>query len=154
MSRPIGLCPLLAAALISSAAVCHGDTAAEPGPVSPLEAIARKLPPNVGDAAREWLGGYEDKDLRAFTAFSPAALEKEVMQDLAGEPEAAPFVLKQLANEPSDTDLLVLKTVVRDDYWVDVPGIVPGLQKSTRRRQPTPTSCCPISTPSGESRSR
>ena len=128
MSRPIGFSPLLAAALISSAAVCHGDTAADSGPVPPLEAIARKLPPAVGDAARKWLGGYEEKDLKAFTAFSPAALEQEVMQDLAGEPDAATFVLKQMANEPADTDLLVLKKVVRDDYWLDVPGIVPDLQ--------------------------
>jgi tartrate-resistant acid phosphatase type 5 len=128
MYRSIGLCPLLAAALISSAAICHGDTAADTVPVPPLEAIARKLSPEVGDAARKWLGGYDEKDLKAFVAFSPAALEQEAMQDLAGEPDAAPFVLKQMANEPAATDLLCLKRVVRDQFWIDVPGLVPGLQ--------------------------
>jgi hypothetical protein len=34
-----------------------------------------------------------------------------------------------MAQEPADTDLLVLKVVVRDDFWVDVPGLAAGLQK-------------------------
>jgi len=128
MYRSIGLSPLLAAALISSAAICRGDTAAEAAPVPALEAIARKLSPEVGDAARKWLGGYDEKDLKPYVALSPAALEQEAMQDLAGEPEAAAFVLRQMANEPAATDLLVLKRVVRDEFWIDVPGLVPGLQ--------------------------
>jgi tartrate-resistant acid phosphatase type 5 len=120
---------LLSAGIISFAAACRGDPDEVAIKMTPVQEIAAKLPPEVGDAAEKWLTGYPDKDLKAFLAFSPAALEQEVMQDLSHEPPAAEFVLGQMAREPASTDLLVLKAVVRDDFWVDVPGVAAGLQK-------------------------
>jgi tartrate-resistant acid phosphatase type 5 len=120
---------LLAAAILSCAAVCRADPDGVTIKLTPLQELAAKLPPEVGAAAQEWLADYPEKDLKAFLAFSPAALEQEVMQDLSHEPPAAEFVLGQLAHEPAATDLLVIKVIVRDDFWVDVPGLAAGLQK-------------------------
>jgi hypothetical protein len=115
--------------MISWAASSMGDPDEVVIKMTPLQEVAAKLPPEVGAAAQEWMTGYPDKDLKAFLAFSPAALEQEVMQDLSHEPPAAEFVLGRMAQEPAATDLLVLKVVVRDDFWVDVPGLAAGLQK-------------------------
>jgi hypothetical protein len=128
MARARRLPLLLAAGIISCAAV-RADTDEVAIKMTPLQELAAKLPPEVGAAAQEWLTGYPDKDLKAFTAFSPAALEQEVMQDLSHEPPAAEFLLGQMAHEPANTDLLILKAVVRDDFWIDVPGIAASLQK-------------------------
>ncbi|HXN35451.1 MAG TPA: metallophosphoesterase [Opitutaceae bacterium] len=127
ISRHIPL--LLAAGMISCAAPCRGDPDEVAIKMTPLQEIAAKLPPEVGDAAQKWLTDYPEKDLRAFAAFSPVALEQEVMEDLAEEPGAAQFVLRRMADEPAATDLLVIKKVVRDDFWIDVPGVAAGLQR-------------------------
>jgi hypothetical protein len=119
--------PALAVGVAACAALCRGDEPAPAAP-SPMEALAAMLPAPVGDAARKWL--HEDaKDLRAALAFSPAALEQEVMVDLASEPEAVPFVLGQMANEPAKTDKLILKVLVVDSFRVEDPTVVAGLQK-------------------------
>jgi hypothetical protein len=96
--------------------------------VAPIEAVAARLPPEVGDAARKWLHA-DDRDLRSLLAFSPGDLEQEVMVALASEPAAADFVLGRMASETAATDQLILKVVVFDPFWVDEPGVVPGLQK-------------------------
>jgi hypothetical protein len=115
--------------MISCTASVRADTDEVAIKMTPLQELAAKLPPEVGAAAQEWLTGYPDKDLKAFKAFSPAALEQEVMQDLSHEPAAAEFVLGQMAHEPASTDVLVIKVIVRDDFWVDVPGVAAALQK-------------------------
>jgi tartrate-resistant acid phosphatase type 5 len=126
-ARPLQL--LLAAGILSCVSASRGDTDEVAFKMTPLQQLAAKLPPEVGAAAQEWLTGYPDKDLKAYLAFSPGALEQEVMEDLSHDPAAAEFVLGQMAREPATTELIVLKVMVRDDFWVDVPGLVPGLQK-------------------------
>ncbi len=106
------------------AAICRGDGAAP----SPVDEIAAKLPPDVGDAARKWLHG-DPKETKSLLAFSPGDLEQEVMVALASEPAAADFVLAKMAVETPDTDRLILKVVVFDPFWVDEPNVVTGLQK-------------------------
>jgi len=119
-----GLSPLIAGGFIALAAICRGDAAAP----SPLEGVAAKLPPEVGDAARRWL--HEDpKDLKALLAFSPGDLEQEVMVALASEPAAADFVMGRMASETEGTDRLILKVVVFDPFWVDDPHVVGDLQR-------------------------
>ncbi len=119
---------MLAAGLFAWNAACRADIPAPSPALSPLEAVAAKLPPDVGDAARKWL--HEDaKDLRALLAFSPAELEQEVMVALASEPPAADFVLGRMASETGRTDQLIVKVIIYDEFWVDEPGVVGGLQK-------------------------
>jgi hypothetical protein len=103
---------------------------APPSPAAPssIEAIAGKLPPEVGDAARRWL--HEDeKELKSLLAFSPESLEQEVMVDLASEPAAADFVLGRMSGETGETDRLILKVIAFEPFWVDEAGVEGGLQK-------------------------
>jgi len=83
MPNPKGVIAALAAGFLACARVCRGADA--PAPVveaAPIEQVAAKLPPDLGEAARKWL--HEDpKDLKALTGFTPGALEQEVMIDLA-----------------------------------------------------------------------
>jgi tartrate-resistant acid phosphatase type 5 len=129
MRPPKLLGPAIALGVAACAVLCRGD---EPSPVpaavSPIEALAARLPPDIGDAARKWLN-EDDKDLKAARAFSPASLEQEVMVDLASNPDAAEFVLGRMANEPAKTDFLILKVIDFDHFWPDTPGILQGLQK-------------------------
>ena len=95
---------------------------------SPVEAVAAKLPKDLGEAARKWL--REDaKELRSLTVFSPEELEKEVMVALAGEPEAAGFVLAKMPGEAAATDMLVLHVIGNDAFWADREDVVPSLQR-------------------------
>ncbi len=129
MLHPKGSFALAASGLLAFAAVCRGiDAPPAKAETSPLEEVAGRLPPDVGDAARKWLR-EDPKDLRSLLAFSPAALEQEVMIDLASEPPAADFVLGRMASETAETDRLILKVVVFDRFWVDQPGVLSGLQK-------------------------
>jgi tartrate-resistant acid phosphatase type 5 len=124
-AHPLNL--LLAAAVCAVAPPARADQAAGPS-ASPIEEIASRLPPAVGDAARKWL--HEDeRELKAARAFSPADLEREVMVDLAREPAAAQFVVAQMANEPAKTDKLILKVLVIDSFWEGEPGLTEGLRR-------------------------
>lgn len=71
-------------AVLACAAACRGDEAPAAAP-SPSESIASRLPPDIGAAARTWLHG-DSKEMKAMLAFSPGALEQEVMVALASEP--------------------------------------------------------------------
>jgi hypothetical protein len=124
-----GMLALAAGGFLAAAGACLGaDGPAAKAEPSPVDEIAARLPPEVGDAARKWL--HEDpKDLKALLAFSPASLEQEVMIALASEPQAADFVLGRMADETADTDRLILKVIVVDPFWVDQAGVVGGLQK-------------------------
>jgi hypothetical protein len=127
--RNTGSLILMSAGLLAWSAACRADQPAPTAaPVAPIEAVAARLPPEVGDAARKWLHA-DDRDLRSLLAFSPGDLEQEVMVALASEPAAADFVLGRMASETAATDQLILKVVVFDPFWVDEPGVVPGLQK-------------------------
>jgi hypothetical protein len=128
MSRASLLFTTLGAVTLASAAVCHADEASPAPVIPPIEAVASKLPPGVGDAARKWLH-EDDRDLKALLAFSPADLEQEVMVDLASEPAAAQFVLGRMAQEPARTDQLIVKVIVFEPYWPDERGVVEGLQR-------------------------
>jgi tartrate-resistant acid phosphatase type 5 len=98
---------------------------------TPMDQVVAKLPPDVGDAARKWLHD-SNKDLKAFLSFSGGDLEREVMQDLASEPEAAQFVLAKLSSEKPETIAVVLKVVAYDAFWVDEPGVTDALEKLGR----------------------
>jgi hypothetical protein len=113
---------------MTCAAICRGQSAPGTADLSPIEAVASRLPPDVGDAARKWLHA-SDKDLRGLLAFSPAALEQEVMVDLASEPDAANFVLARMPSETAETDVLILKVVAHDAFWADEAGVAIGLQQ-------------------------
>jgi tartrate-resistant acid phosphatase type 5 len=127
--RNTGSLILMSAGLLAWSADCRADQPAPTAaPVAPIEAVASRLPPEVGDAARKWLHA-DDRDLRSLLAFSPGDLEQEVMVALASQPAAADFVLGRMAAETAATDQLILKVVVFDPFWVDEPGVVPGLQK-------------------------
>ncbi len=127
--RNTGSLILMSAGLLAWSAACRADQPAPTAaPVAPIEAVAARLPPEVGDAARKWLHA-DDRDLRSLLAFSPGDLEQEVRVALASEPAAADFVLGRMASETAATDQLILKVVVFDPFWVDEPGVVPGLQK-------------------------
>jgi tartrate-resistant acid phosphatase type 5 len=117
----------LVALMLASAAVSRADDASPAPAVPPIEAVAAKLPPVVGDAARKWLHA-DDKDLKALLAFSPAELEQEVMVALASEPAAAQFILGRMAQETARTDQLIVKVIVFEPFWVDEHGVVEGLQ--------------------------
>jgi hypothetical protein len=110
-------------------ALCRADAAAPPPPDgTAIDAIAAKLPPEVAAAARKWL--HEDKkDLRAALAFSSAALEQHVMEELASEPDAAQFVLGRMAAEPAETVVLILKKIAYETFWPEEPGITEALEK-------------------------
>jgi hypothetical protein len=129
MPNPKGVIAALAAGFLACARVCRGADAPAPAvEAAPIEQVAAKLPPDLGEAARKWL--HEDpKDLKALTGFTPGALEQEVMIDLASEPAAADFVLGRMARETPETDRLVLKVIVFDPFWVEQPGVTGGLQK-------------------------
>jgi hypothetical protein len=104
----------------------RADSPAEPA-VPPIDALAARLPREVGDAARKWL--HEDaKELKSLAAFSPQQLEQEVMVSLASEPEAADFVLGRLPAETPNTDSLVLHVIGVDAFWPDHPGVDAALQ--------------------------
>jgi tartrate-resistant acid phosphatase type 5 len=114
--------------MLSWAVACRADVTVPPPPVSAIDTVAAKLPPEVGDAARKWLH-EDDKDLRALLAFSPGDMEQEVMVDLASEPAAGRFVLGRMANETAQTDRLILKVIGFDSFWADEHGIVEKLQE-------------------------
>jgi tartrate-resistant acid phosphatase type 5 len=121
-------CLLLAAGgLLVLPPAGRADEAA-PAAASPMDALAAKLPPEVGAAARKWLH-EDDKDLRALLAFSPAELEQEAMVALAGEPAAADFVLGRMPDETAKTDRLILKVIVVDSHWVGEPDLAGRLGK-------------------------
>ncbi len=111
----------------AAAAACRGDEGAPASP-PPIESVAARLPPEVGAAARKWLN-EDPKELKALQAFSPGALEQEVMVALAGEPAAADFVLGRMGSETPETDVLILRVIAFDAFWVDEPGVLPGLQR-------------------------
>jgi len=115
-TRP-GLALLLAAAGLARAA----DPTPGPAP-SIADQLAAKLPPDVAEAALKWTS-EDAKGLRALLILSPAELERQVLQDLAGEPAAASYVLRKLATEPPATDLLVLHMMGVDAFWATVPGV-------------------------------
>jgi hypothetical protein len=120
---------LLAGGIVTWAAACRGaDATLAKAQPSPVEEIAGRLPPEVGDAARKWLR-EDPRELKSLLAFSPGALEQEVMVALASEPEAADFVIGRMASETAETDRLILKVVVVDAFWVDEAGVLGGLQK-------------------------
>jgi hypothetical protein len=132
MPYPRSLIALTVGGFIAWAGPCRGaDAAPAKAERSPVEEIAGRLPPEVGEAARKWLR-EDPKELRALQAFSAGALEQEVMIDLASEPAAAEFVLQRMASEPPETDRLVLKVIVFDSFWVDQPGVLAGLQQLAR----------------------
>lgn len=106
-------------------ASARAATQADAGPV---EALAAKLPKDVGDAARKWLRD-EAKEQKAMAAFSPEQLEQEVVVALASEPEAADFVLGKLPAEKPATDLLVLHVIGADAFWADHAGTREALQR-------------------------
>jgi tartrate-resistant acid phosphatase type 5 len=118
----------MVAALMLAAASRGAETEPSKPAPSALEAIASRLPPEVGEAARKWLKA-DPKELKALQAFSPASLEQEVMIALASEPAAADFVLTRMASEPAETDRLVLRVIVGDSFWADQPGAIARLQK-------------------------
>jgi tartrate-resistant acid phosphatase type 5 len=129
MHYPKSLIALTAAGIVAFACACRGadEPPAKVEP-SPIDQIAGRLPPDVGDAARKWL--HEDpRELKSMLAFSPGALEQEVMIALASEPDAADFVLGRMGGETPETDRLILKVIVFDSFWVDQAGVVGGLQK-------------------------
>lgn len=113
-----------------AACLCGGlwasaASAADPGA---MDALTARLPREVGDAARKWL--HEDpKGLKALLAFSPGSLEQQVMVALAGEPDAAGFVLGRMPAESAETDILVLRVVGYEPFWADVPGVVGSLRE-------------------------
>jgi tartrate-resistant acid phosphatase type 5 len=123
-----------AAGILAWSAACRADVAPSIAAVSPIESVASKLPPAVGDAARKWLR-EDDKDLRALLAFSPADLEQEVMVALASEPAAAQFILGRMASETDQTDRLIVKVIVFDAFWVDEHDVTDGLQKLAESAQ-------------------
>jgi hypothetical protein len=113
----------------SIAATCRAEGSSEvSAALPPIEAVASRLPPDVGAAARKWLH-EDDKSLKAMLAFSPGDLEREVMVGLASEPGAAEFVLGRMASEPAEANRLILKAIVTDSFWVDQAGVVVALQK-------------------------
>jgi tartrate-resistant acid phosphatase type 5 len=101
---------------------------AAPAAASPMDAIAARLPPEVGAAARKWLH-EDDRELKALLAFSPAQLEQEAMVALASEPAAADFVLGRMPQETAQTDRLILKVIVVDSHWFGAPGLAGKLGK-------------------------
>jgi tartrate-resistant acid phosphatase type 5 len=122
------LAALIAGGFVADAACRGADADPSKAEPPPIEEVAGRLPPEVGDAARKWL--HEDpSELRSLLAFSPGALEQEVMVALASEPEAADFVLGRMAGETAQTDRLILRVVTFDPFWVDEPGVLGGLQK-------------------------
>jgi len=125
------LISLIAAGFLLAAVVRADDATKAGSNQAAVEAIAAKLPPEVGDAARKWLHG-DAKEVKALAAFSPADLEQQVVVALASEPAAADFVLGRLPAETPQTDLLVLKVIALDDFWADDPGVVDGLQRRLR----------------------
>jgi tartrate-resistant acid phosphatase type 5 len=104
-----------------------GAESAPAGP-SPMDQVASRLPPDIGDAARRWLPG-NSQEVKSLLAFSPASLEQEVMVALASEPAAADFVLQRMASETPETDRLILRVVAVDDFWTNRPGVTEGLQR-------------------------
>ncbi|HXQ80027.1 MAG TPA: metallophosphoesterase [Opitutaceae bacterium] len=129
MPNPRGLISLVSGGFLAWAGVCRGtDAPAAGAEPPPIEEIAGRLPPDVGGAARKWLRG-DPRELKALLAFSPGALEQEVMIALASEPDAADFVLGRMASETAETDRLILKVIVFDPFWVDQAGVLGGLRK-------------------------
>ncbi|HEY1763510.1 MAG TPA: metallophosphoesterase [Opitutaceae bacterium] len=121
---------VLAAAGCLAALGGHRASGADPTvpAASPIDQVASRLPPEVGDAARRWLTG-DPKELRALLAFSPAVLEQAVMVALASEAPAADFVLHRMPSETAETDRLILRVIVVDAFWADQPGVVDAVQK-------------------------
>jgi tartrate-resistant acid phosphatase type 5 len=122
-----GLFLLAAGGLLAWPAAGRADEAA-PAASSPMDAIAARLPPEVGAAARKWLH-EDDRELKALLAFSPAQLEQEAMVALASEPAAADFVLGRMPQETAQTDRLILKVIVVDSHWAGEPGLAGKLGK-------------------------
>ena len=127
MRFPWFLLPMISCGLAVLPLSSRADPQAAPAD-TPIEALASKLPPEVGDAARKWV--HEDaKELKSLKALSPEQLEQEVMVDLASEPEAADFVLGRLPAETPATDSLVLHVITVDAFWADQPGVDAALRK-------------------------
>jgi tartrate-resistant acid phosphatase type 5 len=118
----------IAIALASMPVPGRADDVAAPAKLSAMDQLVAKLPPDLGVAARKWLHD-SDKDLKALTAFSGGDLEREVMQAMASEPDAAQFVIGRLPLETPETIAVVLKVVAFDSFWVDEPGITGALDK-------------------------
>jgi tartrate-resistant acid phosphatase type 5 len=117
------LAALLAGVLFAPSQQSRADFhGANESPLTPVEQLAAKLPPDVGDAVRRW-SGESKKDLKAMTALSGPDLEHDVMESLASDPGAGPFVLSKLPAEPSSTEIDILHVIAVDAFWVDVPGV-------------------------------
>jgi hypothetical protein len=115
----------LAVVLMGLSSVSRADEAAQP---PAMDQLVAKLPADLGVAARKWLHD-SDKDLKALTAFSGGDLEREVMQALASEPDAAQYVLGRLPSEKPETIAVILKVMAFDSFWVDEPGVTEALEK-------------------------
>jgi tartrate-resistant acid phosphatase type 5 len=123
---------LIAAAYGCEADICRADETAGVVPVqSALDLVAAKLPQDVADAARKWLN-EDNKELRAMLAYSSGDLEQHVMEELAGDKEAAGFVLGRMESEPPATDMLIVRKIAVDEFWVDQPGVTDSLEKLAR----------------------
>jgi tartrate-resistant acid phosphatase type 5 len=130
--RPKGyLAPLVALALAAAPLAGRADDAPPVAAQDPMDLVAAKLSPDIAVAARKWLHESK-KDLKAFLAFSGGDLEREVMQALASEPDAAQFVLGRLPLETPETDEVILKVIAFDSFWVDVPGAPETLDRLAR----------------------
>jgi tartrate-resistant acid phosphatase type 5 len=92
-----------------------------------VTAALAKLPADVAAAVTRW-GHWDRKELKAATAFSAEELEREVMVLLAGEPEAAGFVLERLEKEPARTQIQMLRVIGFDAFWETVPGVADRLK--------------------------
>jgi tartrate-resistant acid phosphatase type 5 len=128
MRTPPVLAALVAGALLAPPLLSRADFhGASESPLTPVEELAAKLPPDVGDALRKW-SGESKKDLKAMTAFSGPDLEHAVMESLASDAGAGPFVLGKLPAEPPATDIEILHVIGVDAFWVDVPGVDAALE--------------------------
>jgi hypothetical protein len=95
-------------------------------PQEPIEQVCAKLKPEVAAGARKWL--HDDpRELKALLALSPAALQDEVIFQIASDPGAADFILGRLPLEPDATKQKILKLMVFDPVWVEHPGTVEAL---------------------------
>ena len=77
-------CLLAAAALLPELPALAQTKEAAPAP-SIADQLAAKLPPDVAAAALKWTS-EDSKGLKSLLVFSPAELERQVMEDLAGQP--------------------------------------------------------------------
>ena len=121
--------PRLPSLLVLGLAVSASSARSEDPPTSSpaAEAVAAKLPSELGAAAKRWLRG-DEKELKALTALSTPALEQAVMVGLASEPGAAQFVLGRMSLETAQTDREILRVMGHDAFWADEPDLPAKLQ--------------------------